>query len=142
MPVIRDIRLSLKTDEVLRRQGLGRGTWIRPEIKTVIRESLATAKKTRLLEPAVAYEYYMVTSMNGSQISLEGDEAIHGPLLPTIFPEAKKLAVLLCTMGPKLGKTSNRLQKKWPDDAADDFGRRWQRRRGQTGFESARTCCH
>jgi len=102
MPVIRDIPLRLKTSEVLRRQGLGGGAKVRPEIKLLIRELLASLKKARLLEPAVAYEFYKVDSMNGSQISLEGDKAIHGPLLPAIFPEAKELAVLLCTIGPRL----------------------------------------
>jgi hypothetical protein len=102
MPVIRDIPLSLKTREVLRRQGLGGEAKVRPEIRDLILEVLTSAKKARLLEPAVAYEFYKVDSMNGSQISLEGDKAIHGPLLPAIFPEAKELAVLLCTIGPRL----------------------------------------
>jgi hypothetical protein len=104
MPVIRDIPLSLKTREVLRRQGLGGGAKVRPEIKLLIRELLASVKKSRLLEPAVAYEYYTVSSMNDSQISLEGNKAINGPQLPAIFPEAKELAVLLCTIGPRLEK--------------------------------------
>jgi hypothetical protein len=104
MPIIRDIPLSLKTGEVLRRQGLGGGTKVRPEIKILIQELLASLKKARLLEPAAAYEYYTVSSMNGSQISLEGDKAIHGPLIPAIFPEAKEVAVLLCTIGPRLEK--------------------------------------
>jgi len=104
MPVISDIHLSLKTREVLRRQGLGGGAKVRPEIKFLILELLASVKKIRLLEPAVAYEYYTVRSMNGSQISLEGNKAINGPLLPAIFPEAKELAVLLCTIGPGLEK--------------------------------------
>jgi len=104
MPVIRDIPLSLKTSEVLRRQGLGGGAKIRPEIKILIQELLASVKKACLLEPAVAYEYYTVSSINGSQISLDGDKAIRGPLLPAIFPEAKELAVLLCTIGPRLEK--------------------------------------
>jgi len=104
MPVIRDIPLSLKTREVLRRQGLGGGAKVRPEIKILIRELLASVKKVSLLEPAAAYEYYTVSSMNGSQISLESDKAIHGPLIPAIFPEAKELAVLLCTIGPRLEK--------------------------------------
>ena len=104
MPVIRDIPLSLKTREVLRRQGLGGGAKVRPEIKDLILEVLTSVKKARLLEPAAAYECYTVSSMNDSQISLEGDEAIRGPLIPAIFPEAKELAVLLCTIGPRLEK--------------------------------------
>jgi len=104
MPVIRDIHLSLKTREVLRRQGLTGGAKVRPEIKILIQELLASVKKARLLEPAVAYEYYTVSSMNGSQISLDGGKAINGPLIPAIFPEAKELAVILCTIGPRLEK--------------------------------------
>jgi hypothetical protein len=102
MPVIRDIPLSLKTAEVLRRQGLGGRAKVRPEIKDLILELLASVKKANLLEPAAAYEFYKVNSMNGSQISLDGNEAIRGPLIPAVFPEAKELAVLLCTIGPRL----------------------------------------
>jgi hypothetical protein len=104
MPVIRDTPLSLKTSEVLRRQGLGGGAKVRPGIRLLIRELLASLKKSHLLEPAVAYEHYTVRSMNDSQISLEGNKALHGPLLPAIFPEAKELVVILCTIGPKLEK--------------------------------------
>lgn len=102
MPVICDIHLSLKTREVLRRQGLGKGAKVRPDIKILIQELLASVKKAQLLEPAVVYEYYTVSSMNGSQISLDGGKAIKGPLIPAIFPEAKELAVILCTIGPRL----------------------------------------
>jgi hypothetical protein len=42
--------------------------------------------------------------MSPSQVSLEGDKAIQGPLLHTIFPKAKELAVVVCTIGPKLEK--------------------------------------
>jgi len=112
MPVIRDIPLSLKPSEVLRRQGLGRGAKVRPEIRLLIRELLASLNKSRLLEPAVAYEYYRVRSMDGSRISLEGDKALHGPLLPAIFPKAKELAVILVTIGPKLEKQVTDYSKK------------------------------
>jgi len=104
MPVVRDIPLSLKTAEVLRRQGLRKGAKVRPGIRLLIREVLSGLKKSRLLEPAAAYEYYVVGSMSGSQISLEGDKAIRGQLLPAIFPEAKELAPVVITIGPKLEK--------------------------------------
>jgi len=104
MPVIRDIPLSLKTREVLRRQGLGGGAKVRPEIKNLILELLASVKETHLLEPAVAYKCYAVSGMNPDQISLEGDKAVHGPLLPAIFPEAKELAAVVGTIGPRLEK--------------------------------------
>ena len=67
MLVIRDISLNLKTREVLRRQGLGGGAKVKPEIKDLILGLLTSVKKARLLEPVAAYEYYTVSSMNGSQ---------------------------------------------------------------------------
>jgi hypothetical protein len=104
MPVIHDIPLSPKAREVLRRQGLGRRAKAKPEIEISIWELITSVKTARLLEPAVAYEYYAVSGMNGSQISLEGDKAIHAPLIPAIFPQAKELVVLICTIDPKLEK--------------------------------------
>jgi hypothetical protein len=111
MPVIRDISLSLKTEEVLRRQGFRGYSKIRPEIKNLILELLAIVENTHLLEPAVAYEYYQVIGMSPDQISLEGDKAIQGSLLPTIFPEVKRLAILVCTIGPKLEKQATAYSK-------------------------------
>jgi hypothetical protein len=112
MPVIRDIPLSLKIREVLRREGLGGSVKVRPEIKDLILELLASVKKAHLLEPAAAYEYYAVSGMNGSQISLEGDKAIRSPLIPAIFPEAKELAVTVITIGPKLEKEVTNYSKR------------------------------
>ena len=95
MPVIYDISLSLKIREVLRWQGLGAEAKVRPEIKILIREILGGVKEARLLEPAVAYEYYTVRTTNGSQISLESGKTISGPLLPAIFTEAKELVIVV-----------------------------------------------
>jgi hypothetical protein len=104
MPVIRDIPLSLKTNEVLRRQGVREHSKIRPGIRKLILELLATVESAHLLEPAVTYEYYQITGMSPSQISLDSNKSIHGSLISTIFPEAKELAILVCTIGPKLEK--------------------------------------
>ncbi len=104
MPVIRDIHLSLKTNEVLRREGFKEYSKIRPEIKSLILELLAGIKKAHLLEPAVAYELYSVTEVTSSQVSLEGNSVVRGSLLPSIFPEVKELAIAVGTIGPKLEK--------------------------------------
>ena len=104
MPVIRDIPLSLKAQEVLRREGFRGQAKIRPEIKSLILELLASIKKAHLLEPAVVYGIYTITEMNSRQLSLEGNLVVEGPLLPSLLPEAKELAVVVCTIGPKLEK--------------------------------------
>ena len=103
MPVIRDIPLSLDyNDELLRRQGVGEPSKVRPKIKKVITALLAEVAKGYLLEPAVAYECYPITAMEPDRISLEGGKAIEGPLLPATFPEARELIVLIATIGPRL----------------------------------------
>jgi len=102
MPVILDIPLSLKTGEVLRREGLGVNFKIRPRIKSLIVELLASVKQAHLLEPAVAYEIHSVTGMSREQVSLEGNSVVPGSLLPSTFPEAKELAIAVGTIGPRL----------------------------------------
>jgi hypothetical protein len=107
MPVVRDIPLSLNMNEVLRRQGLGGKARLRPEIKSLILELLAGLESQRLLEPAAAYELYPVTGIDGSQIELEGGKAVHGPALPAFLPEARELAVIVGTIGPRLEKQAS-----------------------------------
>jgi hypothetical protein len=104
MPVIRNIPLSMKTNEVLRRQGLRTGAKVRPEIKDLVLELLARVKKAHLLEPAVAYEIYTITQMNQRQLSLDDKLVIRESSLPSLLPQAKDLAVAVCTVGPKLEK--------------------------------------
>jgi hypothetical protein len=104
MPVIRDIHLKLKTDEVLRREGFRGFPQIRPEIKSLIDELLLSVESTHLLEPAIAYEYYTVTGMSPDQVSLEGDKVVRGSLLPSVFPEAREQAIAVCTIGARLEK--------------------------------------
>ena len=104
MPVIRNISLSLEAKGVLRREGIREYSRLRPEMKSLIRELLASTKSDHLLEPAIAYEIYPVTEVCQEQLSLEGGVAVHGQLLPSVLPEVKELAAVVCTIGPKLEK--------------------------------------
>jgi len=104
VPVILDIPLSLKTKEVLRRQGFREHSKIRPEIKSLISELLASVESAHLLEPAAAYEIHPITGMSHRQSSPEDNAVVHGLLLPPLLTEAKELAVVVCTIGPKLEK--------------------------------------
>jgi hypothetical protein len=104
MPVIRDIPLSLKNEEVLRRQGLGGGAEIRPEIGILVRELLAAVKNSHLLEPAVAYEIYAVTDITQRKLSLNSDLAGHGALSGSLLTGAKETIIAVCTIGPGLEK--------------------------------------
>jgi hypothetical protein len=100
MPVIRDIPLSLKTREVLHREGFRERSKVRPEIRSLIRELLV--KKAHLVEPAVAYEIYPITGMSPGQLSLKGNLVLHSSLFPSLLPEAKELATVVTTIGPRL----------------------------------------
>jgi len=104
MPIIRDIPLSLKTRKVLRREGFREHARTRPEIKSSILELLASVKNAHLLEPTMPYEVYSIAEMSHRQLSLKGNAVVHGPLLPPRLPEAKELAVVVGTIGPKLEK--------------------------------------
>jgi hypothetical protein len=104
MPVIRYIPLSLKTREVLRRLGFKGQSKVRPEIKSLILELLASIKKAHLLEPAIAYKIYTITEMKQMQLSLEGNLVVQGSLLPSLLLGAKELAVVVGTVGPRLEK--------------------------------------
>jgi hypothetical protein len=104
MPVIWNIRLSLKTREVLRRQGLGGGAGIRPEMGILVRDLLAAVKNGHLLEPAVVYETYAVTEIIQRKLSLGSGLANHDSLLPSLIPGAKEVTIAVCTIGPRLEK--------------------------------------
>lgn len=104
MPVIRDVTLSLKINDVLRREGFREFSQIRPELKSRILELLDSAKSAHLLKPALAYEIHSITEMSREQVSLKGGAAVHGSLLPSLLPEAKELAIAVCTIGPGLEK--------------------------------------
>jgi len=104
MPIVSDIHLSLKMKELLRREGIKKYSKLRPGMKSLIHELLASIKTKHLLEPAIAYEIYSVTEVRQDQLSLEGYTSVHGQLLSSVLSEAKELAVVVCTIGPKLEK--------------------------------------
>jgi len=115
MPIIRDISLKLKIREILRRQGFKEYSKVRPEMKNLIGELLVSLSDKHLLEPAIAYEIYSITEVGHHRVRLEGNAALHGPLLPSVLLEAKELSVVVCTIGPKLEeKVTDYLERSEP----------------------------
>jgi len=112
MPVIRGMSLSLDENEVLRREGIRQRSTLRLEIATVLHGLLASVDDLNLLEPAMAYESYRITEVRHDRLCLEGNVALRGSLLPSVVPQAKELAAVICTIGPKLEK-----------EATDYFGK-------------------
>ncbi len=104
MPVVRNIRLSLKTNELLRRQGIREYSRLRPGIKSLFREVLAAMRSDSLLEPAIAYEIYPIREVRNTRVLLEGNVALDGRMLASLLAEAEELAAIVCTIGPRLEK--------------------------------------
>jgi hypothetical protein len=102
MPVTREISLNLTQDEVLRREGFSAYDRIRSEIQSQISQLLETVNNSGLLQPVTTYEIYEVVSMDPDKVMLTSGAIVNGTLLPSTFPEACKLAVMVSTIGPGL----------------------------------------
>lgn len=102
MPVLRNILLELKKNDILRRQGLLGQSRVNARIEGLIGELLDGLAETGLLAPAAAYESYHITEMQPDRVLLEGGGVLNGSLIPTTFPEAVELITMVCTIGPGL----------------------------------------
>ena len=92
MPIIRDIRLRLHLDRILRREGLPKNISPNPSIQKVILETLKNIEQGSLLSPAVAYEIFPV-----EKIINEVDTPI-----ASLISGAREVAAAVCTIGNNL----------------------------------------
>jgi hypothetical protein len=99
MPVVRGMPVRLTMNEVLRGEGFGGHFKIRPEIDKLIQELVASVEIDHLIEPSMAYEIYPITD---NQMPSESCILAHARLLSSVLAEAKELAYVLCTIGPRL----------------------------------------
>ncbi len=102
MPVIHDIPVTLDTGELLRHQGMAGCSRPRAEITTLMHEVLESIREQQVLKPAIIYESCEITGIFQDRICLKDDLALHGWLLPARFSLARKITVIVCTIGPKL----------------------------------------
>ncbi len=115
MPIICDIPLSLDINEVLRRQGIKEYSKLKEETKALIQELMRSAQKDNFLQPAIAYEIYIITKLNRNRVYLEGNMALDGTLFSSVISSAKELAIAVCTIGCKLEeKVSDYFSKNEP----------------------------
>lgn len=96
------VPLRLDMEEVLRRQGFGGKSGVQPKVRGLIDELLAGLEEDNLLQAAFAGELFPITGTDDGGLLLEGGRRVRGPALPAFFPEAVKLAVVVCTIGPAL----------------------------------------
>ncbi len=104
MPIIHNIPLNLDIEHVLRHQGMSQRSRRQPQIMAMVHEFLSTESYLPLLEPAIAYKLHSITDRSPDYVYLSDDKVLHGRLIPSVLPSAKELALILCTIGPKLEK--------------------------------------
>jgi hypothetical protein len=92
MPIIRDIRLRLHFDRILRREGLPKNISPNPAIQKAILEMLKHIEQDSLLSPAIAYEILPI-----EKIFNDGDTPISSLILG-----AREIAAAVCTIGNRL----------------------------------------
>jgi hypothetical protein len=102
VPIIRDIPLSLNLKDILRRQGIDRYSKLNPTIKNLTCELLVAVKRKQLLEPAIAYSIYPVKGIKHDLMQLENGAVLRGEAISSVLRDARELAILVCSIGPKL----------------------------------------
>jgi len=109
MPVIRDITITLDLKPVLHHQGMADKDTSNPHILKVLESVIKEVNESGLLEPAIAYEIYRVKDMGHNSVSLSNGVEINKTQIPLILPAIKKLAVIVCTIGPGLEEKASEL---------------------------------
>ncbi|MFO8133540.1 MAG: hypothetical protein R6U10_06400 [Thermoplasmatota archaeon] len=102
MPTVSNIPLNLEVAAVLRREGFGRQSKVRPEIKSIILELLDHVERAHLLEPSMVYEIYPASEMSHRQIFQQNNNHSEGTPFHSFIAEAEQFAVAVCTIGPSL----------------------------------------
>ena len=102
MSVIADWELKLDEDAVLRGQGADPAA-IRqrsPRLVRIAQEALEEGRS--LLQPRALYQQYDVGALRHEKITLAGGESLSGPLIAQHLGAARRVIVLVCTIGPAL----------------------------------------
>jgi hypothetical protein len=102
VPLIRDIVLNIPMEAVLRRLGKRENLGLKPEMKMILNELLDSLDNLHLLEPAIVYEFHIITTISFGGVVLENGIVLNGSLFNSILKSAKKLAAVVCTIGPRL----------------------------------------
>jgi len=101
MPVIRDIKLELPFDQVLRREGFRKNVSPSPVIQKVILEMLDNLEQDPLLDPVIVYEILPVEKMiNDKQETGKGPS--QDSRIFSLISGAREVAAVVCTIGRRL----------------------------------------
>ena len=111
MRISSEISITLKPEDVLLAQYLGRRTSFPPAIMKSTEKAIARARG--LLAPAAVYEEFSVQGIEGEELILntqEGSARLKiGPKIDLLYP-AKRVMVAVNTIGPNLERVVEELQ--------------------------------
>ena len=102
MEVIRNWKLELDTDKVLRGQGADPAVLRSRNPRLVELAGKALAVGQALLEPAVAYQSLPVESFRHEKLALVGGAVLSGPLIAKHLGGSTEALVMLCTVGERI----------------------------------------
>ncbi len=102
MVILRDIKLTLEVDDVLRAQGADPAR-IRSRSPSLVEVAeRALDEGLRLLRPAVLYSEFDVEGLVHDRLALTGGGVLSGPLISAHLASASRVVAIVCTIGPEL----------------------------------------
>jgi hypothetical protein len=112
MPVIREIHLDLKAEEVIRQSGINKDSRLMPKVRLLIDELLRRVEKDHLLEPVFAYEVTPVTKWLDDGLHVGDSLMLNGSFIASTLEKASDLAVVFCTIGSRIEEAVAQLRSE------------------------------
>jgi hypothetical protein len=94
--------IPLKIEQVLRAQGSDPAVVINRSPQIAALAERALREGTPLLEPAVVFQEYRIRGINHERVLLSEGAWLSGKVLAALLAPAKKIGVVVCTIGPTL----------------------------------------
>lgn len=114
MPSIYKFKLHLTVDQVLAGQG-GDPAVLRnrsPKLTELAQAAIESGEP--LLRPSIHFHSYEVKGTSQQALALENGKRLPGDLIVRQLGAAKKVVVLICTIGPDLGRFTHRISNEDP----------------------------
>ena len=109
MPLLQDFELMVDVDQVLRAQGADPVIIRKRSQRLVDIAQHALEEGLPLLEPKVLFQEFGTKDIRHEQLSLEGGGKLKGKLIAQHLAPARRVVVILCTIGETLEVQSSEL---------------------------------
>ncbi len=114
MPVIRDWKLNLDIDQVLRNQGANPKALRQrnPRLAQIAQQAINEGMP--LIEPAAAYQRLKIVSRTHERVRLEGNHLLNGKTVAALLAPADQAVIVVCTIGDRLESYISKVFTKDP----------------------------